>query len=51
MRKLDSFIKEFQGFRFADKDPLKWQMASLNPEYMTFGMGRHAWSVTALFGL
>ncbi|KAF5363880.1 hypothetical protein D9756_000065 [Leucocoprinus leucothites] len=34
--------QEFQGFRFADKDPLKWQMSALNPEFMTFGVGRHA---------
>ncbi|KAF9445833.1 cytochrome P450 [Macrolepiota fuliginosa MF-IS2] len=34
--------KEFQGFRFSDKDPLKWQMTALNPEFMTFGAGRHA---------
>ncbi|KAF9440668.1 cytochrome P450, partial [Macrolepiota fuliginosa MF-IS2] len=34
--------QEFQGFRFADMDPLKWQMTALNPEYMLFGLGRHA---------
>ncbi|KAJ3571103.1 hypothetical protein NP233_g3970 [Leucocoprinus birnbaumii] len=34
--------KEFQGFRFVDKDPLKWQMTALNPEFMTYGIGRHA---------
>ena len=35
--------QEFQGFRFADKDPLKWQMTSINPEFMLFGLGRSAW--------
>ncbi|KAF9445324.1 cytochrome P450 [Macrolepiota fuliginosa MF-IS2] len=34
--------QEFQGFRFADMNPLKWQMTALNPEYMLFGLGRHA---------
>jgi len=33
---------EFQGFRFVDKDPSKWSMTALNPEYMSFGTGRHA---------
>jgi len=35
--------QEFQGFRFADQDPLKWQMTSINPEFMLFGLGRSAW--------
>jgi hypothetical protein len=39
---------EFQGFRFADKDPLRWQMTSLNSEFMTYGIGRHAWCVPRL---
>ncbi|KAJ3570644.1 hypothetical protein NP233_g4261 [Leucocoprinus birnbaumii] len=33
---------DFQGFRFADQDPLKAQMTALNPEFITFGLGRHA---------
>ncbi|KAF5363979.1 hypothetical protein D9756_000020 [Leucocoprinus leucothites] len=33
---------EFQGFRFVDKDPSKWQMTALNSEFMTYGIGRHA---------
>lgn len=38
--------QEFQGFRFADKDPLKWQLTSINPEYMLFGYGRPSWWVS-----
>ncbi|KXN88011.1 Ent-kaurene oxidase, partial [Leucoagaricus sp. SymC.cos] len=34
--------QEFQGFRFVDKDPLKWQMTSLNSQFVTYGIGRHA---------
>ncbi|KXN81373.1 Pol polyprotein [Leucoagaricus sp. SymC.cos] len=34
--------QKIQGFRFADKDPLKWQLTSLNPEFMTYGIGKHA---------
>ncbi|KAL9715653.1 hypothetical protein Ac2012v2_000096 [Leucoagaricus gongylophorus] len=34
--------QEFQGFRFADKDPLKWQMTAINSEFMLFGIGRSA---------
>ena len=34
---------EFQGFRFVDMDPSKWQMTSLNLAYMTFGIGNRAW--------
>ncbi|KAF5349930.1 hypothetical protein D9756_009063 [Leucocoprinus leucothites] len=33
---------EFQGFRFVDMDPQKWQMTSLNLEFMGFGIGRRA---------
>ncbi|XP_006456956.1 hypothetical protein AGABI2DRAFT_78683, partial [Agaricus bisporus var. bisporus H97] len=33
---------KFEGFRFADMEPLKWQMTALNEKYMTFGIGRHA---------
>jgi len=39
--------QEFQGFRFADKDPLKWQLTSISPEYMLFGFGRPSWWVSA----
>ncbi|KAJ3570466.1 hypothetical protein NP233_g4384 [Leucocoprinus birnbaumii] len=34
--------QDFQGFRFLDKDPLKWQMTAINPEDLAFGFGRHA---------
>lgn len=37
--------QEFQGFRFVGKDPSKWQITALNPEFTTFGTGRHAWYV------
>ncbi|KAJ3569657.1 hypothetical protein NP233_g4898 [Leucocoprinus birnbaumii] len=33
---------EFQGFRYVDMDPAKWQMTSLNLEYMGFGIGKRA---------
>ncbi|KAJ3569656.1 hypothetical protein NP233_g4899 [Leucocoprinus birnbaumii] len=33
---------EFQGFRFVDMDPHKFQMTSLSLEYMGFGIGKRA---------
>lgn len=42
--------KTFRGFRFADMkkgeeglDSAKHHLVSLNPEYIVFGNGRHAW--------
>ncbi|KAF5350114.1 hypothetical protein D9756_009061 [Leucocoprinus leucothites] len=33
---------EFQGFRYVDMDPSKWQLASLSLEFMGFGIGKRA---------
>ncbi|KAJ3514885.1 hypothetical protein NLJ89_g2106 [Agrocybe chaxingu] len=54
LRKLDSFIKEsqrlttgalcqpFSGRREVESESIKHQMVSLSPDYIVFGMGRHA---------
>jgi hypothetical protein len=37
--------QEFDGFRFVDRDPLKWQLTAINDDFIAFGTGRSAWYV------